>query len=320
MQESDASVAALIATMDRPDHVRKAIESVCQQTYDAIEIVVVDASSDDRTNDVVEELRRSYPDRPFEYVHNDTPRGLPAARNQAVAETDAEYLAFLDDDDRWWPEKTARQLSAFESGTDRLGLVHAGYRAVDGDGGRLFTFVPEYGDTVDPELLVRNTIRTPSSVMVRRDAVEDVGGFDEQLRFCADWDFYLRVSRNYDVDYVAEPMLDRMYHDDAMIEDLESLFTYREALLEKHADTLDAHGVTDRAWATHYRGAGERYLEAGNRSAARAAYYALLTRQRDPRAAVVYLLLWLLPTDYVTPTIDALTAVERRIQPAAPTG
>lgn len=314
MAEFSPTVAALIPTMDRPAYVRGAIESACEQTHGRIEVVVVDASSEDDTKEVVNEMRRAYPDRAFTYIHNDAPRGLPAARNQGAAETDAEYIAFLDDDDRWRPEKIARQVNAFDAGGDSLGLVHTGYEGVDDDGERVLTFAPEYEGSVCPDLLVRNTIGTPSSVMVRRNAFEGVRGFDESLRYCEDWDFYLRIAREYEFDYVQELLVERTYHDGAMIEDLAPLFTYRAQVLEKHADILVAYGVRDQAWRRHYRDAGERHLKAGDRAEAKAAYYALLTERRDLRSAVVYSLLSVLPTGAVRRTVRSLVSFERRLR------
>lgn len=317
MEDSSPAVAALIATMDRPTYVRGAIESACEQTHERIEVVVVDSSSDDDTRDVVEEMRQAYPDRAFTYIHSDA--SLPAARNQGAAETDAEYIAFLDDDDRWRPGKIARQVNAFDAGGDSLGLVHTGYEGVDEDGECVLTFTPEYEGSIYPDLLVRNAIGTPSSVMVRRDAFEDVRGFDESLRYCEDWDFYLRIAREYEFDYVPELLVERTYHDGAMTEDLAPLFTYRARVLEKHADTLVAYGVRDLAWRRHYRDAGERHLKADNRTEARAAYYALLSEQRDLRAVVVYSLLSVLPPGAVLRTVRSLVSFERRLRGPDPT-
>lgn len=114
MERSYPRVAAVIATMDRPEFVQDAVASACEQTYGAIEIVI-DGSDDNRTETVIKELQQTYLGTPITYVHNNTPQGIPAARNQGIAATNAGYLAFLDDDDRWYPEKTNRQMSVFRS-------------------------------------------------------------------------------------------------------------------------------------------------------------------------------------------------------------
>ncbi len=308
-----ATVAAVIATMDRPGYVREAIESVCEQTHGHVAVVVVDGSDDKRTATVVSELRSAYPERQILYRHNDEPQGLPAARNQAIAETDAEYIAFLDDDDRWHQRKTERQLSRFESGDESIGLVYTGAHHIDENGQRLRTIRPEHEES-SPELYVENVIGTPSSVMVTREAVDRVGGFDESMRYCEDWDFYLRVAAEYDIACIAEPLIDRRYHDDSMIADLESLFRYREQVLEKHADVLNARGTAERAWSRHHRDAAETHLNAGNRAQARALYHTLFINNGDLRAALAYGLLSLLSADRAQSTIRALSAIERRFR------
>lgn len=308
----DEPVAAIIATMNRPNYARDAIRSVCEQTYDPLELVIVDGSIDDETETVVEEFRESSPRTPITYIRNHTPQGLPAARNQAVAATDVEYLAFLDDDDQWRPEKITRQMEVFDSRPDTLGLVHTSFVGWNDDGSHLFTFVPDYEDAVYPELLVRNLVATPSSVMVRREPFETIGGFDEELRFCEDWDFYLRLARNYDFEYLSKPLVDRRYHDEAMTEDAELFLKYRAELLQKHADTLEAYGVADRAWYQHYSIAASKHLEAGNHDEAKYAYRAALVIKREIRLVAGYLLLSMLPDGYVLPTVQALSGLEKQ--------
>ena len=112
VKDSGVSVAVIITTMNRLEYVRDAIASACEQTQESCEqthesmrLVVIDDSDNRRTETVVDELRGAYSDVPITYLHNDTPQGPPAARNQEVAETDVRFLAFLDDDD---PIKFAR--------------------------------------------------------------------------------------------------------------------------------------------------------------------------------------------------------------------
>lgn len=312
--QSDPLVAVIVATMDRPEYVREAVASACEQTYDPIEVVVVDGSETDRTAAVVEDLRRTYPDRSVTYIHNETPRGLPAARNQAVAATNAEFLAFLDDDDRWYREKTARQMSTFRDAPDDLALVHTGYVRRDDDGNHLSTATPDYDRPAYPQLLVKNVVATPSTVVVRRDPFESVGGFDESLRYCEDWDLYLRLTRRYRLDYCSEPLIDRTYHDGAMTEDLDTFFEYRRRLLKKHADELDRHGVTDRAWAFHHKLEGKKYLRTMRGSRARSAYRAALPREPSVDVVVLCALVHALPVGLAVPTIRRLGVLRRRVR------
>lgn len=311
--DCEPSVAAVVATRNRPEYVRDAVTSACEQTYDALEVVVVDGSDGNQTASVIEEVQSTYPSVTFTYIHNDSPRGLPAARNQAVEVTDADYLAFLDDDDRWHPEKITRQMSCFHSGPDDLALVHTGFVARDNSDDRLFEFTPEYDAPAYPQILVKNIVATPSTVVVRREAFEEIGGFDEQLRYCEDWDFYIRLARNNQFTYIIDPLIDHMYHEETMKNDLETLFTYRKQVLEKHTDELQRHGLADRAWSHHYRLVGERYLQAEQREQAKAAYRRLWQRNRDIKAAIMVTILSTLPIEAALPTIQLLSTLQSRI-------
>ena len=312
-RRADSRVAAIIATMNRPAYVRDAITSACEQTYGPLEVVIVDGSEDDRTAEVVADLRESFPERSIMYFQNDTPQGLPAARNQAVEATDAEYLAFLDDDDQWYTDKIARQVAMFQSSPEDLALVHTGFVALDDQGNQRFVHRPAYAPPAYQELLEENVIATPSTVMVHRSRFEAVRGFDETLRYCEDWDLYLRMARKYRVDYIHEPLVDHVHHDDAMTRDLDPFFAYRRRLLEKHDEALRCHGMRRRAWVYHYELEGNRYLRAGAGSRSRSAYRKVLSLDPTPDNLVLCIVLHTLPATLAWPTLEWLGTVKNRM-------
>lgn len=319
-RRADSRVAAIIATMNRPAYVRDAITSACEQTYGSLEVVIVDGSEDDRTAEVVGDLRESFPERSISYLQNDTPRGLPAARNQAIDATDAEYLAFLDDDDQWYPDKIARQVATFESGPDDLAMVHTGFVSLDDRGDQRFVHRPEYEPPVYRELLEENVIATPSTAMVHRPPFGAVGGFDEALRFCEDWDLYLRLARRYRIDYIQDPLVDHVHHDDAMTRDLDPFFTYRRRVLEKHDEALRSHGMRQQAWVYHYELEGNRYLRVGDGSRSRAAYRTVLALNPTPENLVLCIVLHTLPATLALPTLKFLGSLKNRMGARFPTG
>lgn len=288
-----------------------AIETVRDQTYDAIEVVVVDGSDDDRTEVVVERSRRRDPEVPITYIHNAEPKGLPAARNQASRETEATYVAFLDDDDRWDPTKIERQVSKFRSGGDDLGLVHSGVNFVESDGSRGGTHRPEYESPPYRLLLAENVISTPSCVMVRRDAFEAIGRFDESMRYCEDWDLYIRLVREYEADYVSDPLVDRVMHDEAMTRDAEEMTEYEERVLRKFEDELRSHGMFDEAWSRQYRRTGRRYLRSEDFSEAATAFRSSWALGGGTQCLLLYLVLVVTPSPVTIPTVDRLSSIKR---------
>ena len=238
------SVAVVIPTMNRAEGLEGALESVFAQTYDEIEAVVVNGGSTNRTLSMVSEFRAEHGEERVTYVRNEEPQGLPAARNQAAKETNAELLAFLDDDDRWYPEKTERQVEQFEKG---VGMCYTGLVSETPDGEHIHTKQPMLEGDFYEDITVRNDIGTPSTVMVTRMAFNEVGRFDEELHHQEDWDFYIRLARGYEVARVSESLVTRLSHVEAMSRDVKRQKEYREQILERYAGELQSRGLESEA-------------------------------------------------------------------------
>lgn len=182
-------VSVVIPTRDRYDLlVAHALPSALGQRDVAVEVIVVDDGSRDGTS----ERLRAIEDPRLRIVRNDQSRRLPGARNQGAAEARAPWLAFLDDDDIWAPEKLRCQLDAVRAG----GAVWAFGRAVVVNERLEVTGLDPFPEPADlPELLLRgNWIPGGgSNVLVMAAVLADVGGFDEQLTFFEDWDMWLRL-------------------------------------------------------------------------------------------------------------------------------
>lgn len=200
-------VSVVVPTYDRPEMVRRAARSVAAQTYSPIELVVVDdASPTPIEASALDSASALYDCRLRRHDRN---RGGNAARATGIEAASGEYIAFLDDDDTWAPEKTERQVAAFDRVADDVGLVYTGVRQVDADGRTNATRSPRIGGDVTKRLLRWNFVGTFSAVMVRRAVFERVGRPDERFPSWQDWEFYLRVSREYRFGAVPEPLVIR---------------------------------------------------------------------------------------------------------------
>jgi glycosyltransferase involved in cell wall biosynthesis len=200
-------VSAVIPTYERPGCLKRAVASVAEQTYDPLEVVVVDDCSDVPVTEYLDPDRSAF-DR-FEVVRHDENRGGSAARNTGIEVADGQYVALLDDDDRWKPEKIARQVERLRRGD--VGAVFTGGRIVDGEGNTKRVSeapaTPPTGSTLTKRLLCRNVVGSCSVFMADTDVIEATGTFDERFSSWQDQEWYVRLSRNCNFGSVADPLV-----------------------------------------------------------------------------------------------------------------
>jgi len=232
MKSSDHNqplVSVIIPTYNYGEFLGEAVHSVQAQSYATREIIIVDDGSTDDTQGIV----RTFGDD-VRYVRQAN-AGPSVARNNGIEHARGDFVGFLDADDLWLPEKLAKQMALFDQLGASVGLIGTGtYDKFDGAGERIEEkLLPQRKNvTVDKTaLLMRNHIAC-SSALVRRSCLEHVGGFDNTLRYCEDWDLWLRISRHYDVAVVDEPLVHRKQHH-------ASASKHLEQMIEKHMLVFD---------------------------------------------------------------------------------
>jgi glycosyltransferase involved in cell wall biosynthesis len=195
-------VSIIIPTYNRSAAVSEAIDSVLEQTFKDREIIVVDDGSTDNTKEL---LLLKYGDK-IVYVYQAN-SGVSSARNTGIKTAKGKYIAFLDSDDIWLPDKMAKQIELFETLPDNVGLVYCSV-IHETQGQRTIRWARLRGDVFRERLLNddRAAIYIPS-VMIRRECFEKIGLFDEFLRRAEDRDLYLRLTRNYLIDFIEKPLV-----------------------------------------------------------------------------------------------------------------
>jgi glycosyltransferase involved in cell wall biosynthesis len=204
-------VSVIIPTYNRAAMVKEAAAAVLAQTYRDFELLVVDDGSTDGTREALAAFAGE-----IRVLPSPSRRGVSAARNLGIAATQGEWLAFLDSDDLWLPEKLARQM-AFMAAHPQFLLsqteetwVRRGVRVNPPsthrkEGGRLFLRSLE------------RCLVSPSAVVLHRRLLEEHGGFDEDLPAAEDYDLWLRLSWRYEVGLVPEPLvIKRGGHEDQL--------------------------------------------------------------------------------------------------------
>jgi glycosyltransferase involved in cell wall biosynthesis len=181
-------ISVIIPTYNNAAFVTDAVDSVLRQSRRVDEIVVIDDGS---TDDTAERLL-PYTSRGVRFVQQEN-RGVSATRNRGIRGTHGDWIGFLDADDVWEPDKIEAQVACI-AGNPRVVLV-GGYYSFWNVAANTRTLVRGGCDGRDPrrEIAVRNFIGNTSLVLMRRDIVEQLGGFSEQLRYGEDWDMWIRV-------------------------------------------------------------------------------------------------------------------------------
>ncbi|MBI5250933.1 MAG: glycosyltransferase [Desulfomonile tiedjei] len=194
-------VTVIIPTYNRALLVRRAIRSVLRQTFPDFEVIVVDDGSDDSTPEVLDRFGRSI--KWMSQKHS----GVSAARNTGIEQANGRLLAFLDSDDEWRAEKLARQVALFKKcrktsficHTDEIwkrdGKVVSQKKIHRKQGGSFF------------ERALELCLISPSSVMISRSLLDEVGWFDTELIAAEDYDLWLRITAFHEVDFVPEPLV-----------------------------------------------------------------------------------------------------------------
>ncbi|MBZ0297735.1 MAG: glycosyltransferase [Anaerolineae bacterium] len=180
-------VSIIIPTCNRAVLLRKAIESALAQTYHPLEVIVVDDGSTDNTAEVVAEFREQ-----IIYLHQPN-TGVSVARNRGLRASKGEYIAFLDDDDLYLPQKIERQMTWMYA-HPQLGLVHCRYFLSNQSGAIVERIGTLPTGQVLPELFYNNFLWMSAPLIPRR-VLEQIGGFDEELSAAADYDLWVRIAQ-----------------------------------------------------------------------------------------------------------------------------
>ena len=304
-----APVSVVIPAYNGERFIRAAIESVQAQTLPVAEIIVVDDGSRDRTAEIVRELGVILVCQPN--------KGVSAARNEGIRRAANAWVAFIDQDNLWEPQKIEYQWGAIQSYPDVAVVschmswfadesIRAHTPAIDVDGG----YAKEndgriaYFPRVSDHLPLNRMIDYTSSVLVRRDVLMAAGMFNEDLRQNEDLECFLRVIARSPLAIVRRSLVWHRVHDrnTSLLDPEEAARSY-----EKILDWLRAHPEkypegAGRAYASvfsrHLTSAGRALLESGQRQEARALFRSSLRRHFSARALLLWCLSFLTPATF----------------------
>jgi len=228
-------VSVVIPTYNRGHLITRAIQSVLGQTHQVFEIIVVDDSSTDNTGEVVKAIGSER----IRYIRHTENRGGSAARNTGIEAAKCDYIAFQDSDDEWLPQKLEKQMTAFGSAPQEVGVVYTGFWRIENN---RRTYMPsrrirQKEGNIHLSLLRRSFITTQAAV-VRRECFRKAGGFDESLPRLQDWELWIRISKHYLFRLVDEPLVVSYYTPDSISSDRIALARAHKLVLEKHFEEI----------------------------------------------------------------------------------
>jgi len=223
-------ISVIIPTYNRAKYIARAIDSVLCQTFRDKEIIVVDDGSTDETPSIL----ASYKDKIR--VLNQINSGVSAARNRGIVKSKGQYLAFLDSDDVWTPDKLEVQAAVLDTNPD-VGIVYGKLAIVDDQGNRKGTKPEEATGSNFVELLSIGGDLPTSSVMVRRECFERAGYFDETMDMMEDFEMWVRIARQYDLYEITDRILATyLEHDGQVTQSKVKVYRGRVKLFEKFLD------------------------------------------------------------------------------------
>ncbi len=195
-------VSVIITTHNRCSSLRNAIQSVKKQTYRNLEIIVIDDASTDGTQEMCKKIKGIR----YQRIHEKEPCGANHARNVGIFMADGEYIAFLDDDDRWHPDKLKMQMREFEADAD-VGMVYCGLLVSYGKKRLSYAvyFDPDAkGDLVQKQCFW-HPFCTTSAMVVKKAILEEAGCFDENVAYWQEYELSLRLIQKCRVALVNGP-------------------------------------------------------------------------------------------------------------------
>lgn len=227
-------ISVVLPTHNRSSWLQLALASVLAQRNVDLEVIVVDDASTDDTAEAV----RSLDDARVRLLQHETPRGVAASRNHGAAEAHGDWVAFIDDDDLWAPEKLTRQLQAARA--TKRSWAYAGAVNIDNQLqviGGLRPLPPAETVNLLPR---RNAIPGGgSNVILRRDLFERAGPFETRLKNTEDWELSIRLAKLAEPAWVPEPLIARRLHHENSSLDCDEIFRGLKLIERLHGTRAD---------------------------------------------------------------------------------
>ena len=307
-------ISVIIPTYNYANFIREALDSVFNQTFQDFEIIVVDDGSTDDTKAIIE----SYGDRVI-YISQKN-QGPAIARNTGIMSSRGTYIAFLDADDLWYPDKLEKQIALFKA-NPKLGMVLADNALFD-DEGIYKNYVGKKAYLFDGDLVtnifLRSGVVTPT-VIVKREAFDKVGLFEEGLFIAEDDNMWIRIACEFDVDIVDEALAQIRNHRTRTMSVstklVESVENNIKLLTTKYGPKVASKiaPLAARKYNQLYFDEGYKHFENQDYRRARKLFFKATKYRKGHWKAFAYIIITLIPSWLMS----ALRSLKRRLLPSS---
>lgn len=266
-------VSVIIPSKNRPNYVIQALDSILAQTYKNIEIIVVD----DGSTTPLEPLLKERYGRQLACVRHEQSLGASVSRNVGAQHSSGEFLAFLDDDDLWLPQKIEKQMKAFYELTHDYGVVYCGYDYLVGS--RTIKKDNRYSDLdkLYPRSLQGCPVGSPTPI-IKKSVFNSVNGFDVDLKALEDWSFWIKLSKVCKFYQIKENLALYRVHGLQITSSVESNIIARSKIFKKYKDDFASH---PEILSKKYGRTGALYSILGNEKRAKVFYRRALAYDKN---------------------------------------
>ncbi len=264
-------VSVIMPTYNCAVYLQESIESVLARTYDAYEVVVIDDGSTDNTKLVL----KPYMEK-IKYIDLGRNEGLPTARNLGIQSAKGEYVAFLDADDIWMPEKLEMSIDQFMKNPD-AGMVYSKHINIDSKSqfleGKIRRRLPS--GNIFTQLFFEQNFIICSSVVVRKEVFNKTALFDSGLVNCQDWDMWLRIAFYYKAIGIDVPLVKYRHSAKSLSKNRNNVLKYQKVIIDKIYTMFkdSENGINEKMYkkrlAAHYAKIGRHYTRMGDKVVAR---------------------------------------------------
>jgi len=235
---SPPNISVVIPTHKRPALLKRAIESVLNQTVLPFEILIVDDIGSDDSKEVVKSFNQGF----LRYIHNEDGQGASSSRNLGAQLAEGEFIAFLDDDDEWLPSKIEKQLNLIKKNSldACFSQIQVRYENTD----ITYTTKSKKDKNYATDILMENFIGATISSIISKKAFLDVGGFDINYDAREEYDLWIKlITNNYSFDIIEEPLAvsyRSLESRQRISSNIESYITAMDRLNKKHKAIVDS--------------------------------------------------------------------------------